>query len=104
MSSIQEDTSGGGGAHGAIPIYRRLADELRRKIDDGVYAPGHCIGAENDLCQSWGVSRSTVRRALTELADTGLLVSRQGLGWFVSEPRFHQRLADRKSTRLNSSH
>jgi len=74
--------------------YRFVSDELRRGIDNGEFPVGSTVGTEKSLCERWNVSRSTVRRALRSLAHEGLLVSHQGLGWFVNERRLHQQLAE----------
>lgn len=51
--------------------YQAIAEILRGQIREGVYAPGSLLPTEKDLQASFGVSRSTVRRALNALADSG---------------------------------
>jgi DNA-binding GntR family transcriptional regulator len=68
-------------------LYAHVADELRRRIADGIYAAGEPIPTEARLIQEFSVSAITVRRALRELTFEGALVGRQGLGVFVADRR-----------------
>lgn len=68
-------------------LYREVADRLRQRIADGVYAAGLRIPTERELIDEFGVSAITVRRAVRDLTTEGLLFGRQGLGTFVTDPR-----------------
>lgn len=68
------------------PLYRTLADELRRKVAGGTWAVGDALPAETDLARAAGVSTGTLRRALSILEREGLIDRRQGLGTFVAGP------------------
>lgn len=69
------------------PRYQQIADDLRSRIADGGYTAGRLLPSEAGLSEEYAVSRVTVRRALEQLREAGLIDSRQGLGWFVaSEP------------------
>lgn len=63
--------------------YRRIANDLRRKILTGELQPGNRLGSERALLGHYQVSRNTVRLALRELMDEGLVTSQQGIGYFV---------------------
>ncbi|MGQ5639475.1 MULTISPECIES: GntR family transcriptional regulator [unclassified Streptomyces] len=65
------------------PKYVRLARTLQRRIEDGTYAPGSRVPSENQLVQTFGMSRPTVVRALELLKRDGWLESRQGYGTIV---------------------
>ncbi|MGW8635251.1 GntR family transcriptional regulator [Streptomyces sp. NPDC055793] len=65
------------------PKYLRLAQTLQRRIEDGTYAPGVRVPSENQLVQTFGMSRPTVVRALELLKRDGWLESRQGYGTIV---------------------
>lgn len=68
--------------------YQDLALHLRHAISDGTYPLGSRLPSENELCRTFGVARSTVRRALTVLAEDGLIASHQGARRTVlAEPR-----------------
>ncbi len=74
------------------PLYHQLMQRIREDISKGVYPVGSRIPPEHTLEESYHVSRVTVRRALQELTDEGLLVRKQGKGTFVSVPRISQNL------------
>jgi DNA-binding GntR family transcriptional regulator len=73
------------------PKYQRIADELRRHIRAGDYAPGERMPAETDLTDRFRVSLPTIRQALAVLRAEGLIESRHGIGTFVREDRRLQR-------------
>lgn len=66
--------------------YQEIADKLRERIEDGTLQPGERLPSEPDLEREFGASRNTVRLALALLTNQGLVVTRQGLGSFVTEP------------------
>jgi GntR family transcriptional regulator len=70
----------------AQPKYQQIADRLREQIDSGALPPGERLPSEPDLERQFGASRNTVRLALALLTNQGLVVTRQGLGTFVTEP------------------
>ncbi|MEU9666079.1 GntR family transcriptional regulator [Streptomyces bobili] len=65
------------------PKYVRLAQTIQQRIEDGTYPPGTRVPSENQLVQSFGMSRPTVVRALELLKRDGWLESRQGYGTIV---------------------
>ena len=83
----------------ASPLYRQLMQRLRSEITGGVYPVHSRIPSEQELCESYSVSRVTVRKALAELTCEGLLRRMQGKGTFVCAPRISQQLRD-----VNSFH
>ena len=68
----------------SLPLYQQLQRALRDAIENGVIAPQDALPPERDLAEMLGVSRITVRKAIDELAEEGLLVRKQGSGTFVS--------------------
>ena len=66
--------------------YNAVAQQIERQIRDGVIAAGSRILGERELARLLGVSRVTLRRALGELRDRGILVSDEAKGWFVAPP------------------
>ena len=66
--------------------YQEIADRLRDQIDNGAYQAGERLPSEPDLVRQFDASRNTVRLALALLTNQGLVVTRQGLGTFVTEP------------------
>jgi len=65
----------------------QLAKLLAGKIEAQEYRPGDRIPTEAELCAEYGVSRTVVREAIASLRADGLLISRQGIGVFVSSGR-----------------
>ena len=72
--------------------YKRLVDNLRESIQNGVYKVHDRIPTEYEFIEQYGVSRVTVRKALKELEDEGLLERCRGKGTFVSMPRIERDL------------
>ncbi|MEJ0086881.1 MAG: GntR family transcriptional regulator [Pseudomonadota bacterium] len=68
----------------SLPLYQQLQRALREAIENGAIAPEDALPPERDLAEMLGVSRITVRKAIDELAEEGLLVRKQGSGTFVS--------------------
>jgi DNA-binding GntR family transcriptional regulator len=65
---------------GPIPLYFQIARSLEQAIVDGTLPPGARLENEVALGERLGLSRPTVRRAIQELVDRGLLVRRRGVG------------------------
>jgi GntR family transcriptional regulator len=66
--------------------YQEIAERLRDQIDSGALQPGERLPSEPDLVKLFDASRNTVRLAIASLTNSGLVVTRQGLGTFVNEP------------------
>lgn len=77
---------------GPAPLYLQVAQTVQAAITSGALASGSRIDNEVALSQRLGLSRPTVRRALAELVDQGLLVRRRGVGTTVVQP-FNRALA-----------
>ncbi|MCR4437393.1 MAG: GntR family transcriptional regulator [Clostridiales bacterium] len=75
----------------ASTIYERIVEDIRQKINKGIYAPGEMIPSENSLCREYGASRITIRKSLALLAEGGFIYSVPGKGSFVRKPNndFH---------------
>ena len=68
---------------GASPLYYQLKELLEEKIRSGEYPVGSKIPSELELEKQYSLSRVTVRQALNELANEGLVLRRRGLGTIV---------------------
>lgn len=66
------------------PGYRQVAEEIRRRIRNGVYPPASVLPAEPDLAEEIGVSRSLVNRALSALRSEGWVSPQAGRGTTVN--------------------
>jgi GntR family transcriptional regulator len=65
------------------PVSRRIADDLRRKIETGELTPGARLPSERELAARYRVARNTAREAARLLAEEGLVVAEHGRGVFV---------------------
>ena len=63
--------------------YERIANDMKEKIESGVYKPNDQLPFEAEMCESYGVSRITVKKAMDLLVNEGLVVKRRGAGTFV---------------------
>ncbi|WP_129140851.1 PLP-dependent aminotransferase family protein [Modicisalibacter coralii] len=63
--------------------YEQVAEELRRRIEHGLYRVGDRLPSIRALCQEFGVSVSTVQEAYRRLEDVALVESRPKSGFFV---------------------
>lgn len=70
----------------SAPKHMLLADTLRQRVADGVYAKGVKLPSEAELCAEFGASRTTVRQALLTLQNQGMLRAESGIGYFVRNP------------------
>lgn len=64
-------------------IYKKIVAHLKNAIENGELKIGDAIYSENLLCEKFNVSRTSVRKAIRQMVDENLLVSRQGVGTFV---------------------
>lgn len=68
------------------PIYQQLAQQVREAIARGQLRPEQRLPSVRQMALDLVVNPNTVARAYAELEGEGLLVSRQGLGIFVTQP------------------
>lgn len=68
----------------AIPLYESVLSSMRDKISSRDWVAGDLIPREVDLCKQYGVSRSTIRMAMSRLVEEGLLTRVKGVGTYVS--------------------
>jgi DNA-binding FadR family transcriptional regulator len=61
-----------------VPLYRQVAADLRRKIDNGELAPGAELRPEARLADEYDVGREVIRDALAALRADGLIVTVRG--------------------------
>ena len=76
------------------PIYLQLLDIIARQIGDGKLEPGDMLPSENEFCEAYHISRTTVRQALRELEEQGLITRKRGLGTYVTEPKVSRHLGN----------
>jgi GntR family transcriptional regulator len=69
------------------PIYQDIIEYIRKRIENKEWVPGDTIPTERALCEIFQVSRMTVRHAVDELTQEGILIRKRGSGTYVSSPR-----------------
>ncbi|MFR5265739.1 GntR family transcriptional regulator [Clostridium sp.] len=74
-----------------IPAYYQIKQIILEKINNNEWKVGQCIASERELSEAYGVSRMTVRQALGELVQEGILFREKGKGTFVCEPKVTQK-------------
>ncbi len=62
-----------------------LAGRIANAITSGKFKPLSQLPSERELCEQFGVGRSTLREALKVLQENELITGKQGVGWFVNE-------------------
>ncbi len=75
-----------------LSMYQIIELEIKEKIENGEYLPGHTIDSENTLRQKYNVTRMTVRQALGNLVNLGYLYKKKGKGTFVKEKNTHDNI------------
>ena len=69
-----------------IPLYTQLVGIIKQNISSGELGVGDLLPSEAELCRAMGISRNTVRQAIGELEEEGLVVRKRGKGTFVADP------------------
>ena len=68
-----------------IPLYSRVSSIIQNKIVSGQYGPGDKLPTEDELVEYYGVSKITIRGALSLLENDGLIHRIRGKGTFVAD-------------------
>ncbi|MHC1692811.1 MAG: GntR family transcriptional regulator [Sphaerochaetaceae bacterium] len=68
-----------------IPLYYQVEEIIRNKIENGTFSEGQMIPPESELEKEFQVSRITIRKAVDNLVQDGLLVKQQGIGTIVTK-------------------
>lgn len=74
-------------ANSVIPLYKQIVHALRDEIAAGTYRAGDKLPTETELMEAFGVSRITVRSAIKELEEAGMVVRARGKGTFISSKK-----------------
>lgn len=69
-----------------MAVYRDIREKIKKKI----YQPWTSLEGEEILSKMYGVSRTTIRKAINHLKNEGYIHSRQGSGIFVNPPEFYE--------------
>ena len=68
-----------------IPKYEAIAADIRRSIEDGALKPGDKLPTVVEFCELYSVSKITVKRAIEQITEEGLITSRRGSGTYVKD-------------------
>jgi GntR family transcriptional regulator len=69
-----------------VPLYLQIRNLLRERIRLGEWSADEAMPTEEELVEHFGVRRTTVRQAMSDLANEGLVVRRPGRGTFARQP------------------
>lgn len=83
MSSVSDTT-----------LHKRIRADIEERILSGDLSPGDRIPYEHELMAHYGCSRMTVNKALSPLAESGLIVRHKRVGSFVARPKVHSAVLD----------
>ncbi len=75
-----------------IPLWFQVAQHLEQSIASGALAQGTLLDNEIAMAERLGISRPTMRRAMVQLVDQGLVVRRRGIGTRVVQPKVRRPL------------
>jgi GntR family transcriptional regulator len=75
-----------------VPLYYQLKEFLKQQIESGRYQVDELIPSERELSELYEINRMTVRQAINELVQEGLLTRQRGVGTFVSKRKIEQPL------------
>ncbi|MGE4506596.1 MAG: GntR family transcriptional regulator, partial [Desulfovibrionaceae bacterium] len=85
-------------------LWQRVRDTLASEIAGHVFFPGELLPTERELAERFAVHRHTVRRAMQELREMGLVRTEQGRGTVVLEQPFEYRMGRRTRFSENMGH
>lgn len=77
-----------------MALFEKIAKELSEKINNGNYSAGEELPTEVDLQKIYGVSRTTVRKAIDQLVDENMVTRKKGVGLFVAPSISNQNILE----------
>lgn len=83
-------------AASGVPVWRQLADHIADRVKTGDLAVGDALPSVRELMDTYGVSTTSLTRALAELRSDGLIRTERGRGNFVAEQQMLERTAHRR--------
>jgi DNA-binding GntR family transcriptional regulator len=76
-----------------IPLYFQVSRRIEEAVDRGELVPGERLPNEIEFAESLAISRPTMRRALDDLVEKGMLTRKQGVGTRVANAQVRRRVA-----------
>ena len=77
-----------------VSIHQRIFEDIETRIMGGVWQPGHRIPFEHELVQEYQCSRMTVNKALSALAERGMITRRRKVGSVVASQQIDRTVMD----------
>lgn len=74
------------------PLHQQLRAIILSAIGSGEWPPHSQIASERELCERYGISRTTTRKVLSDLVHEGAVYTISGKGTFVADKRLRQEL------------
>lgn len=90
METLREEETTGE----PVSLYQRILGDIRDRILSGEWPPGYRIPFEHELTTQYGCSRMTVNKALSQLANAGLIERRRRSGSFVRRPQLQSAILE----------
>lgn len=81
-----------------LPLHAQVSEAIRSRVVSGEWPPHYRLRTEPELAAEFGISRGTLRRALTTLIRDGLLVQVRGRGTFVTSTAIEPAIAQKLTT------
>lgn len=78
----------------STPLYRQLINIICEDIAQGKLKSGDKLPSEKELSDQYKISRITVRNAVSQLADEGILLKMQGKGTFVARQKIERNIKE----------
>jgi len=78
-----------GNHRNGTPVYKKIQNAIRKRIDAAELHPGDAVASERELARTHKVSLMTARHALAGLEREGIVERRRGAGTFVAAPKIH---------------
>jgi len=75
-----------------LPIYYRIMTLIKHHIQTGALKPGDMLPPESKLCEIYGVSRTTIRLAMDQLAEENLISRHRGRGSYIASPKLQRNI------------
>ena len=82
-----------------LPVYIQIHDQIKSEIEQGIWKIGDRLPSERELAVKFNVSRMTLRQAIQNLADEGILERKIGSGTYVARKK-----STRKDDRCDKFH
>lgn len=83
-----------------LPVYGKIVDDVRNKIESGRWHEGQKLPGERELCNFYGVARGTLKAAFSELQKAGLIRQVRGSGTYVESREKSEKDLEKRSDEL----